>query len=370
MTVRDAEAILPQGEILRTYLVQPFIGKGDLKNILRSRGVFLSDNEKENTIPALYLSLVRPEEFFKLQQAYTAKEDNPKIISQRIKWQGDKTLIESIPDELDINQVLDLDFSNFKVVGVPAFYPVYGDPNVIRLDFTIERMDFSKSFSDARRSFRGSIEVQRAKAGDELLIISTHTAPETKITNKAVAKHLIGYFKSNNHVSPEERIRPITFGLFDNEARFDYFLNLTSNSRLATLSFKEVVDIGVSPDEERALPSDLAWMKERIRNLDLKGISLEESEFLTNVSYRPCLFLHRLDAKFVFSTSGLDGECIISLAFPDINRGKNKDSELEVKIKSISFDNIQRGMDRNDAKEKILRELEFEKFEVLKSISV
>lgn len=365
----NTDPILPQGEILRSYLAQPFIGKGDLKQILRSRGVFLSDNEKENSIPALSLSLIRPSEFFELQQAYTTKEDNPKTTSQKIKWRGTEPLIECIPDEININKILDLDFDNFKIVGAPSFYPVNQDPNTIRLDFTVERLDRSKNWSETRRNFRGSIEIQKPKNSNELVIISTHTAPETKVTNKAITRHLIGHLKSNNAVAPEEDMQHIIFGDFSNEARFSYLLGLTSNNKLSTLTFREIVDIGISPDEQRTLPSDLAWMKERIRNLDLRGISLEESEFLTNTSYRPGLFLHRLDARFLFSTSGLDGECIISLAFPEFSQGHNTQSELELKIKNITFENIERGMDRNDAKETILRELEFEKFETLKSIN-
>lgn len=368
MTQPNINTILPQGETLRAYLTQPFIGKNDLKIILRNRGVFLSENEKEHTIPALTLSLIRPSEFFTLQQAYTTKEDNPKITSQTINWQGKTTLIESIPEHIDINKILDLDFDNFKIIGAPSFYPVNKDPNTIRLDFTLERLDRSKNWTDTRRNFRGSIEIQKNGSSNELIITSTHTAPETRTTNKAVTRHIINHFKNNNDISTTEKIQPITFGDFSNQTRFDYLLGLTSHSKLSTLTFGEIVDIGLSPDEERTLPSDLAWMKERIRSLDLRGISLEESEFLTNITYRPCLFLHRLDARFVFSTSGLDGECVISLGFPEASQGKNLDSEFELKIKNINFENIQRGMDKNDAKETILRELEFEKLEIFKKL--
>ncbi|WP_028629262.1 GapS4b family protein [Metapseudomonas resinovorans] len=370
MTAQQVDSILPQGEALRTYLSQPYIGKGDLKNILRNRGVFLSEQEKEQSIPALTLTLIRPSEFTELQLAYTSKEDNPKITTQTIKWQGNSSLIDSIPDEININKILDLDFENFKVLGAPNFYPINGNLDAIRMDFTVERLDRSKSWAEDRKNFKASIEIKKSHSQDELIIISTHTAPETKTTNKAISKHLISHFKSKNQIDENEKIRPIRFGDFTNENRFIYLLGLTKDSRLVTLSFVEIVDIGLAPDVDRTLPSDLEWMKERIKSLDLKGISLEESEFLSNPAYRPCLYLHRLDAKFRFSTSALDGECVISLGFPEFSAGQNKDSEIELRIKSITFDTIQRGMDKNDAKETILRELEFEKIETFKKLSI
>lgn len=119
MSNQNIDSILPQGEALRTYLVQPYIGAGDIKAVLRNRGVFINSQEKEQTIPALTLSLIRPSEFSQLQLAYTTKEDNPKITTQTIKWQGKDTLLDSIPDSIDVNKLLDLDFANFKILGTP-----------------------------------------------------------------------------------------------------------------------------------------------------------------------------------------------------------------------------------------------------------
>ena len=370
MTTENFAAVLPQGEALRTYLIQPHISKGDIKNVLRERGVFTCAQDKEQSIPALTLSLIRPSEFSELQQAYTTKEDNPKITTQTIKWKGTDTLLESLPEDINVNRILDLDFENFKVIGAPNFYPVDRDPDTVRMDFTIERLDRSKSWADTRRQFKASIEFKKNKGKDELIIISTYTAPETKFTNTAISKHLIGHLKAKKQIEEAEKIRPIRFADFTNENRFAYLLGLTQHSRLATLSFVEIVDLGLAPDEEKTLPSSLDWMKERIRNLDLRGVALEGSEFLSDATYHPSLHLYRLDAKFQFSTSGLDGDCIISFGFPEYSSASNTESEIELKIKKINFEHIGKGMDKNDAKETILRELEFEKIETYKKLSI
>lgn len=370
MSNQNIDSILPQGEALRTYLVQPYIGAGDIKTVLRNRGVFTNTQDKEQTIPALTLSLVRPSEFSQLQMAYTTKEDNPKITTQTIKWKGQETLLDSIPDSIDINKVLDLDFKNFKVLGTPNFYPVNQDLDIIRMDYLLERVDRSKSWADSHKTFKGSIEIKKNKAKNELIIISTHTAPETKETNQATYKHLVSHFKAVKQIEESEAITSIRFCDFTNTNRFKYLLGLTQESKLVAISFIEIVDIGIAPDPDNLLPNDLAWMKEKIRNLDLKGFNLEESDFLSNISYRASLFLHRLDAKFRFSTFGLDGDCVISLGFPEFSAGQNKECEIEVRIKQISFDNSGKTIDRNDAKETILKELESEKIETFKTLSI
>jgi hypothetical protein len=367
--MEDENAILPQGESLRAYLVQPFVSKGDLKNLLRLRGVFTSQQDKEQTIPALTLSLIKPTEFVELQQLYTAKEDNPKITTQIIEWAGTETLIDSIPENIDVNKVLDLDFENFKVINAPSFFPVAGKVDAIRMDFEIERLDRSKSWADSRKRFTASIEIQKNNSQDELIIISTHTAPETKQTNRAVTQFLINQFKEKGQIGKKAKVRRIRFCDFTNVNRFDYLLGLTRYSKFATVSFEEVVDIGLVPDEEHTLPDELEWMEERIRGLDLHGTSLEDSEFLSNPNYRPSLLIHRLDAKFRFSLSAMDGHCVISLAFTDFNNGHNRESEIELRIKKIEFDEARRGLDKNEAKQTILKELEFEKIEMFKRLA-
>ena len=53
-----------------------------------------------------------------------------------------------------------------------------------------------------------------------------------------------------------------------------------------------------------------------------------------------------------------------------ISAAPKKDSEIELRIKQISFDNVGRSIDKNDAKETILKELESEKIETFKTLSI
>lgn len=141
------------------------------------------------------------------------------------------------------------------------------------------------------------------------------------------------------------------------------------NSTLAPVSPIENLDKGLASDEERTLPSDLDWRQERIRGLDVRGVELEDSEFLTNTTYRPSLLLHRLDAKFNLSTSGLDCHCVISAGFPEFSNGQNPESEVELRIRTIQFEDSRKGLDMNEAKQKILKEMESEQIETFRRLA-
>jgi len=151
--------MIPYGVMLHSFATQSFIGKNDIKALLRSRGVFSFENEKQDTIPLLVSTLLTPDEFDILFECQNTKEDNPKVITRTLEWSSENTLVDSLPGILEINKILNLEFSNYSVVGSPDFTIVNSDPNHIKLEFEIERIDKSKSWSTSRSTFPGSLEV-------------------------------------------------------------------------------------------------------------------------------------------------------------------------------------------------------------------
>src|SRR6266545_2351863 len=99
----NIDVILPYGEALRPFLEQPFITKADLKDTLRSRGVFVGRYEKCDTIPILVSCLISPREFDCLRERQTSREDNPKRNSRFLIWHSQKALIQCIPETLNLN---------------------------------------------------------------------------------------------------------------------------------------------------------------------------------------------------------------------------------------------------------------------------
>lgn len=357
----DIDQILPYGELLRGFMEQSFIGKSALKDVLRNRGIFTHNIEKYDTIPILSSTILSPSEFDYLRECQNSKEDNPKIITQTIEWQSEDTLFDSIPENFDVSSVMNLEFSNFRVVGSPIFVPVDGNPNCIRMDFSIEREDMSKNWATNKSIFPGSLELKRLEEGNNIQVVITHTANETKNVAAKTSSSLIKHFKEQGFVNPSKNLEKILFSKFSNSKRVIYLLSLTQRCKSSILDFVDIVDVEFSPDPNSNLPKEIKWMEKKIEDLKLNGNALHETLFFKNLDYYNYLHLYKVDAKFKFHTSGLSGDCVISLGFPDYGHEKNLEAEMEVNITALSFDNHPRGISKSAIKEILLKEIEGQK---------
>ncbi len=358
---QDIHQILPYGEMLRGFMEQSFIGKNDLKDVLRNRGVFTRNTEKQNTIPILSSTVLSPTEFDYLRECQNSKEDNPKITTQTIEWKSEDTLLETIPENFDVSSILNLEFSNFKVVGSPSFVPIDGNPNCIRMDFSIEREDMSKNWATNKSIFPGSLELKMVEEGSNIQVIITHTANETKNVASKTSSSLVRHFKEQGFVSPSKNLEKILFSKFSNSNRIIYLLSLTQKCRSSMLEFVDIVDVEFSPDPNSNLPKDIKWMEKKIEDLKLNGSKLHETLFFKEVDHYKHLHLYKVDAKFKFHVNGLSGDCVFSLGFPDYRHDKNIEAEMEVNIKALSFDVYPRGINTSQIKQAILKEIESQK---------
>jgi hypothetical protein len=356
----NIDQFLPYGEMLRGFMEQSFIGKSDLKDVLRNRGVFTCNTEKQDTIPILSSTILSPSEFDHLRECQNSKEDNPKIITRTIEWQSEDNLFDSIPEKFDVSSVLDLEFSNFKVVGSPSFVPVDNNPNCVKMDFFIEREDLSKNWSTNKSIFPGSIEIKREKRGD-IQVVITHTANETKQVAYKASNSLVKHFKEKGLINSSHELEKILFSKFSNPKRVIYLLSLTQRCRSSILDFVDIVDVEFSPDPTCQLPQDIRWMEKKINDLKLNGNALHETVFFKKVEYYDYLHLYKVDAKFKFNVNGSSGNCVISMGFPDYGHEKNTEAEMEVNIKSLYFDNYLKGVSKPEIKEILLKEIEGQK---------
>lgn len=359
----DISRILPMGEMLRSLTEQPFIRKSDLKNILRCRGVFTCNTEKVDSIPILMTMVLSPAEFDVLRESQSSREDNPKRITQTVAWDSDDTLLDALPDNLVFKNMIDMEFSNYKVDGAPEFIPVDGDPNHLRVNFNVERQDLTKSWASTKSMFPGALEIRRVIDKGELKVVLTHTANETKKVASKAMSALVDTFKDEGYIARDKEIQKITFDKFSNSSRIEFFLELSVETTSNILSFEEIVDLELSPDYEAELPDNMKWMANKIDDLRLNGKLLHETFFVTEKSSHRHMFLYRVDVRYSFDISGLEGGCVVTMAFPEYAKTKTGQSELEISIKSISFDVQPRGITKADVKEKLLNELEDQKIE-------
>lgn len=115
---------LPYGELLRTILIKPELTEGDLKKVIKSKGIFLSRYSKDETVPELMSTLLSPDEYTTLLDLQKNKEEKEKYRTASIPWQGSNNLLKSVPSKIDLHQVLDGLYtykSGLEVVGIPSF---------------------------------------------------------------------------------------------------------------------------------------------------------------------------------------------------------------------------------------------------------
>src|SRR5690606_37483629 len=117
------------GELLRTVLVKPELSEGDLKKVIKSKGVFLSKYSKDDIVPALMCLLLSPDEYKNILDLKKNKEEKEKYRTASIPWKGDGNLLKSIPRDINLPKILDDMFtykSGMEIIGIPSFKKVDG----------------------------------------------------------------------------------------------------------------------------------------------------------------------------------------------------------------------------------------------------
>ncbi len=370
----DIDRFLPHGEMLRVLLEQSFISPGDIKDLLRHRGVFSDKNEKKDTIPLLLPTVLTPNEFDFLRENQSTREDNPKVNTQVIEWQSESSLLESIPEKLDVNSILDLEFANYNVIGKPEFIPVDSDPDCIKINIPIERTDKQKSWANEKTTFQASLEFKKIPKTNKVQIVATHTAKETKYVVGKVTNSLIKSFKDNCYVAQDRKLEKILFSSFTNTNRIEFLFSITKNFSSSYLEFTDIVDVKFSLDTNQDLPEDIEWIHKEIEGYKLNGKKLHQTLFLKE-NIHDIIHLYNIDAEFNFNLKLNDreftGKCVISIGFPSYEINKdNTNAEIEINVKSLNLDNNFKRYSKLEIKQRLLKEIEkqkiinFEKYKI------
>lgn len=357
ITTSNIDNFLPFGETLRSFCEQSFLSKSDLNKLLRARGVFVQNTDKQNTIPKLLTYLLSPSEFDFLVECQNTREDRPKKVTQMIDWNSSASLINAIPPSTIISQFAKDEYSNYRLIGSPNFVPINGDQNKVRLDYEIERSDLSKSWSVSRNKFKGSVDIQTISQGDKIKLALTYTAVETKQVNDKLSKGIVSHFKQKNYIKPKAELKKILLSDFTNESRIEFFWSLIGEINDNNLFFDDnIIDISFMPDDSIPFPKDIDWMENKVNDLKLKGKDLHKTFFINDKKYHKFFIFGRIDAKYRFKFEDMEGKCTISFRFPEYNRKKM--SEFEIDIVNLSFDINKRSKPRSTAEHLILNLIE------------
>ncbi|MFZ3591714.1 hypothetical protein ACOI1C_21475 [Bacillus sp. DJP31] len=208
----------------------------------------------------------------------------------------------------------------------------------MKANFEIQRTDLTKDWASQQSRHIGSIELQLSDDKKTLNIAMEHTADEVHDINEVGIKLIKEYLVNKNLVN-NKKLKKILFGVFDNETRVKFLLNLT-NDQLDdsdTFEFKEITDVDISIDKDVGLPERISWMEDKIKNLKIKGESLHETELLKNPAYHKALIVSGIKAKYSFNSPSSNGECTFEFGFPSRKNIPDENSEFIYKLINFNY---------------------------------
>ena len=331
---KDIKSFIPFGESIRGFANQQFISAAEISRILRERGVFTLNKEKDYTTPILQTLILSPKEFDGLVDAYRYREDSFKTISREIVWENnvDLSIINKLP--VDVETFIKRELPTCKLQNPIRFVNVDNNPNHIKTDFTIQRNDINKAWYEQTNVFTATVEFINENGRGRVII--KHTAPETKELAEQIVKVKIGQFKDNNIMSRKNKPKQILFSEFENSERFAFFYRLTTKMQDNDfITCKDIKDISIKPDETcDILPEGIDWMQ-RMKRIVISGDSLGQTYFMRETQYHGSLVLWNIDALFNYSYKGEKGTFTASLGFSDYTK-KGYGSEFEIVISTLS----------------------------------
>jgi len=353
----DINKFLPYGESLRGFANQSALTKSELNKVLRERGVFLSETDKDFSVPLLQTLLLSPREFDKIREAFSTKEDNKKIYSRDIRFEVDKNLIIENFLMDDVNKFINAKLPTCKLKQPINFIAVNSNKNHLRAEFILERHDLNKSWYEQTNIFEGSVEFIKEADGQGKIIVN-HTATETKELADFILNKQVSEYKKKGIISQNEEIKKICFKDFSNEERFQFFFKLTNEIDCLYFDCETIRDISIKP-EDISLPDEIKWMEE-LNMIAISGKALDKKDFVKNQNYHKHLILWSLEATFNFDINGHSGIISVNFGFPDYSTKLEK-SEFELHISSFQPKKYMNLKSKKILKAKLLFEIDKQK---------
>lgn len=354
---KDIHKIVPFGEFLRGFINQRYIIVSDLSRVLRERGIFVLNHEKDVVVPVMQNLLLSPSEFDKVRYSFSEKEDNEKKFSREIIWSADAQIFNPEFLSVPLNDFITRRLPTCKLNRPVSFTKQDNNPNHIIATFEIERHDMNKSWYEQTNIFHGSIEFINNNGKGHVRI--THTAPETKELAEEILKIQVNRYKEKG-IMPQTTVpKKILFSEFTNENRFVFFYRLTNRLENEVFSCENIKDISIKPEENSALPEGISWMN-RMKKIIISGESLDKTFFMKETAYHKSLILWNIDAVFSFDYKGEKGTVTICLGFPDYNK-KGQNAEFEIAVHAINCDNRLSPRDKKKLESQLLSEMDKQK---------
>lgn len=333
--ILDFGKFLPFGETLRGYLEQPFVRTSDLSDLLRSRGVFVQDAEKEDLIPILVATLVSPFEFQTLLDCRKERDLKEKVINRTRNWTSKRSLVEAANSSVDLARIPFTSTDKCKLLGKPTITPVAGNSEHIEVGFVIQRTRQSLDWSNEESQFAGKVTLKKEEIDGKVVVSIMHTSPETKNVAEKIATLIEDSLRSSEDIGDATSEDRILYSSFNNIARADFLLSLTGRFPDDALVFQKLTHFDALTEHSEEVPEDCKDLIEGFEQLRMKG-ELHRSAYCRRREIYPFVRFYRMDARYKFKILRAEGECVIRYEFSDYGSTQDQSAEFthEVEISS------------------------------------
>ncbi len=326
-------SMLPYGSMLKPLLNDSCLSDMDLNNVLKSRGVFVGNSDKKSTVPLMLTMVLSPKEFEMLQANQETKESNPKHRNSTLKSNNSNSLINLIrdfninTDEIEkINNTVQL--NSTMTFSTPS-------KNQAILTYNIIREDFTRDWVRPQSTHTAKVIISKDETSGEISICNEYTSKETDVINKKVIKDFVAYMKSQGDV--QERLETLCAGNFTNRERFNFMLQLASDSEDGTLEFKEIKDVEIGPDPDNPSQNPNSFIQQNIKKIIINGSGLEKISLLTAEGERDNLLIRSIEASYTFNYNGTPGSCVLEYGFMNFFRNQNTSQEFQVALRHLNI---------------------------------
>lgn len=351
--------ILPQGDAIRQLLIKSNVSNSNINSLLREKGVFLGQNQKNNSVPLIMKSIISPKDFSDLYETQKTKEESSKYRTSTINCRTDFEFTEVFDNNLDLNTLIREKHTykpNYSITGNPNFYFV--DEFTAILEYQIERENLLSDWASNKTYHNGAVTLRKISDTDiQISVQQDSTSKETFEVNNLIMGALKEKLFSKSIIKSNDDIISIRYNHFDNSSRIKYFYSFTSNFTIH-IDFNSITDIDLYLDEKIESHEDVKIFLDEIDNLKLSGKGLQNHVLIYNEVYYPKLIFGAVKYRYKLSYNGIQGNAIVNLGFPDYIKSKDETADFQ-----ISIDLILNRQDKNSSIENTIRKKLLEFFE-------
>ena len=244
--------------------------------------------------------MLTPKEFERIIETQKTKDETIKRKTRSIKCNTEKKLTDILNEEIQEEDLNLPEYKSYKLNSNLEFIPT--DDNSLVLDYSILRDDPTKDWTNTESKFTCKVKV--TKTDTDINFEMEHTSPETQNINNKIVSCVRKKLIEENVITKEDEIDIITSSKLSNKKRFEFLLNLSGDSETGILKFKQIKNVEFSPDNSQKLVDDIEWMREKVKNMKLKGNALNEIKYLQEEKYRECLMLSEVQSEYSYEYDG------------------------------------------------------------------